>query len=154
MHHDWPISNHNIFFGYEDSYNYYDIDVSKILLFVKSADECIVRYKGVNKKKIVPLQLKMNNFCWGELHMFTNNITLVPIQSDDEELFRKCREIWDKITELTGINNPIDFVETTLYDDDEDEFIMLKIQALLEINIEMILYLFFIMSLMNSLKHH
>ena len=96
----------------------------------------------------------MNNFCWGELHMFTNNITLVPIQSDDEELFRKCREIWDKITELTGINNPIDFVETTLYDDDEDEFIMLKIQALLEINIEMILYLFFIMSLVNSLKHH
>ena len=96
----------------------------------------------------------MNNFCWGELHMFTNNITLVPIHSDDEELVRKCREIWDKITELIGINNPTDFVVTTLYDDDEDEFILLKIQALLEINIEMILYLFFIMSLMNSLKHH
>ena len=96
----------------------------------------------------------MNNFCWGELHMFTNNITLVPIHSDDEELVRKCREIWDKITELIGINNPTDVVVTTLYDDDEDEFIMLKIQALLEINIEMILYLFFIMSLMNSLKHH
>ena len=96
----------------------------------------------------------MNNFCWGELHMFTNNITLVPIHSDDEELVRKCREIWDKITELIGINNPTDFVVTTFYDDDEDEFIMLKIQALLEINIEMILYLFFIMSLMNSLKHH
>ena len=84
----------------------------------------------------------MNNFCWGELHMFTNNITLVPIHSDDEELVRKCREIWDKITELIGINNPTDFVVTTFYDDDEDEFIMLKIQALLEINIEMILYLF------------
>ena len=96
----------------------------------------------------------MNNFCWGELHMFTNNITLVPIHSDDEELVRKCREIWDKITELIGINNPTDFVVTTLHDDDEDEFILLKIQALLEINIEMILYLFFIMSLMNSLKHH
>ena len=86
--------------------------------------------------------------------MFTNKITLVPIHSDDEELFRKFREIWDKITELIGINNPTDFVVTTFYDDDEDEFIMLKIQALLEINIEMILYLFFIMSLMNSLKHH
>ena len=44
------------------------------------------------------------------------------IHSDDKELFRKCREIWDKIIELTGINNPTDFVETTL-DDDADEFI-------------------------------
>ena len=66
--------------------------------------------------------------------MFTNKITLVPIHSDDEELFRKFREIWDKITELIGINNPTDFVETTLYDDDddddddEDEFIMLEIE--------------------------
>ena len=48
--------NHNIFFGYEDSYNYYDIDVNKILLFVKSADEHIIRDNDVNKKKIVPLQ--------------------------------------------------------------------------------------------------
>ena len=66
--------------------------------------------------------------------MFTNKITLVPIHSDDEELFRKFREIWDKITELIDINNPTDFVETTLYDDDddddddEDEFIMLEIE--------------------------
>ena len=28
--------NHNIFFGCKGSYNYYDIDVNKILLFVKS----------------------------------------------------------------------------------------------------------------------
>ena len=49
--------NHNISFGYEDSYNYYDIDVNKILLFVKSADEyVIIRYNDVNKKKVVPLQ--------------------------------------------------------------------------------------------------
>ena len=27
------------------------------------------------------------------------------IESDDKELFRKCREIWNKITELIGINN-------------------------------------------------
>ena len=27
--------NHNIFFGYKDSYNYYDIDVDKILLYKK-----------------------------------------------------------------------------------------------------------------------
>ena len=46
--------NHNKFFGYEDSYNYYDIDINKIL-FVKGADEYIVRYNDVNKKKIVSL---------------------------------------------------------------------------------------------------
>ena len=27
--------NNNIFFGYKDSYSYYDIDVDKILLFKK-----------------------------------------------------------------------------------------------------------------------
>ena len=119
--------NHNMFFGYKDSYNYYDIDVNKILLFVKSADEYIIRYNDVNKKKTVPLQLKMKNFYFDELHMFINNITLVPIHSDDKELFRKYREIWNKINELLGIYDPTDFVETTL-DDDEDEFIMLKIE--------------------------
>ena len=119
--------NHNIFFGYKDSYNYYDIDVNKILLFVKSADEYIIRYNDVNKKKIVPLQLKIKNFSFGELHIFTKNITLVPIYSNDKELFRKCREIWNKITELIGINNPTYFVETTL-DDDEDEFIMVEVE--------------------------
>ena len=103
--------NHNIFFGYKDSYNY-DIDVNKILLLLKIDNEYIIRYNDVNKKKIVPLQLKIKNFSFGELHIFTNNITLVPIYSNDKELFRKCREIWNKITELIGINNPRDFVET------------------------------------------
>ena len=119
--------NHNISFGYEDSYNYYDIDVNKILLFVKSADEYIIRYNDVNKKKIVPLQSKINNFYFDELHMYPSNITEMPIYSDDEELFRKCREIWNKINELIGINDPKDFVETTL-DDDADEFIMLEVE--------------------------
>ena len=59
--------------------------------------------------------------------MFTSNITLARIHSDDKELFRKCREIWNKINELIGINDPIDFVETTL-DDDADEFIMLEVE--------------------------
>ena len=98
--------------------------------------------------KIVPLQLKIKNFYFGELHMFANNITLMPIHSDDKELFRKCREIWNKITELIGINDIPDFVETTLDDgdddddDDDDEFVMVDVhknQALLEINIEIIL---------------
>ena len=59
--------------------------------------------------------------------MFTSNITLARIHSDDKELFRKCREIWNKINELIGINDPIDLVETTL-DDDADEFIMLEVE--------------------------
>ena len=47
--------NH-ISFRYEDSYNYYDIDFDKILLFVKSDNEYIIRYNDVNTKKIVPIQ--------------------------------------------------------------------------------------------------
>ena len=48
--------------GYKDSYNYYDIDVDKILLFKKSNNEYIIRYNDVNKMTIVPLQLKIKNF--------------------------------------------------------------------------------------------
>ena len=44
------------------------------------------------------------------------------IYNDDKEFFRKCREIWNKIPELIGINNAKDFVDSTL--DDGDEFIM------------------------------
>ena len=54
--------NNNIFFGYKDSYNYYDIDVDKILLFKKSDNEYIIRYNDVNKMTIAPLQLKIKNF--------------------------------------------------------------------------------------------
>ena len=127
--------SHNIFFGNKDSYSYYDTEVNKTLLLKKSNNEYFIRYNDVNKKKIVSLQLKIENFYFGELRMFTNNITLIPIRSDDKELFRKCTEIWNKIIELIGINNPSnppspptrDFVETTL-DDNEDEFIMLDVE--------------------------
>ena len=44
-----------------------------------------------------------------------------------KNFFRKCREILNKINELIGINDPLDFVETTL-DDDADEFIMLEVE--------------------------
>ena len=54
--------NNNIFFRYKDSYNYYDINVDKILIFKKSYSKYIIRYYDVNKIKIVPLQLKINNF--------------------------------------------------------------------------------------------
>ena len=50
---------HKIFFGHKDSYNYYDIDVDKILLFKKSDNEYIIRYNDVNKMTIAPLQLKI-----------------------------------------------------------------------------------------------
>ena len=44
--------------------------------------------------------------------MFASGITLMSIYSDDNDFFRKCREIWNKITELIGIDNAEDFVET------------------------------------------
>ena len=71
--------------------------------------------------KLVPLQLKIKN-SYGEIRAYANNNEAMYIYSDDKELFRKCREIWNKIIELIGINNPEDFVETTL-DDDANEFI-------------------------------
>ena len=50
--------NSNRYLKYIDSYNYYDIDVDKILLLKKSDNEYIIRYNNVNKMMILPLQLK------------------------------------------------------------------------------------------------
>ena len=36
------------------------------------------------------------------------------IKSNDKELFRKIREIWNKIIEPIGINNAKDFVKNTI----------------------------------------
>ena len=58
----------NKFLGYKDSYNYYDIDVDKIL-FKKSDNEYIIRYNDVNKMMIVPLQLKINT-SYNEINAF------------------------------------------------------------------------------------
>ena len=110
----------NRFLGYKDSYNYYDIDVDKILLFKKSDNEYIIRYNDVNKMMIVPLQLKINN-SYNEINAFKKNNKVMLIYNDDKEFFRKCIEIWNKIIELIGINNPIDFVEA---DDHDKLFIM------------------------------
>ena len=109
----------NKFSGYKDSYNYYDIDVKKILLIKNSYKEYFIRYYDVNKMKFVPLQLKTKNF-YNELNTFAYNNRVMFIHNDDKEFFRKCREIWNKIIELIGINNPIDFAEV---DDDANEFI-------------------------------
>ena len=113
------------FLGYKDSYNYYDIDVDKILLFKKSDNEYIIRYNDVNKMMIVPLQLKINN-SYNEINTLANNNRVMFIYNDDKEFFRKCREIWNKITELIGINNTPDFVKNTI-DDDANEFIMVDV---------------------------
>ena len=60
----------------------------------------------------------------GELHTFANNDRVIPIHSDDKELFKKCREIQNTITKLIGMNNAPDFVETT---NNGDEFIMVDV---------------------------
>ena len=125
------ILGYNISFGYEDSYNYHDIDVDKILLLKKSDDEYFVRYNDVNKNKIVPLQKKIENFCFSELEFFADGTAEVDIGSKDENFFIKCREIWNKIIESMDIHNPSDFADYYFDengDDAEDEFIMLNIE--------------------------
>ena len=104
------------FLGYKDSYNFYDIDAYKMLLFKKSDNEYIIRYNDVNKMIIVPLQLKIKNF-YNELNTFANNNRVMFTYNDDKEFFRKCREIWNEIIELIVINNPIDFVDADDHDD-------------------------------------
>ena len=108
------------FLGYKDSYNYYDIDVDKILLFKKSGNEYIARYNNVNKMMTVPLELKINN-SYNKINAFKENNKLMFIYNDDQEFFRKCIEIWDTIIELIGINNHIYFLKA---DEDDELFIM------------------------------
>ena len=103
-----------------DSYNYHDIDVDKILLFKKSGNEYIIRYNDVNKMIIAPLHLKIKN-SYNELNSFANINRVTLVYNDDKDFFRKCIEIWNKIIELIGTNNPIDFVEA---DDHDKLFIM------------------------------
>ena len=108
------------FLGYKDFYNYYDIDVNKVLLFKKSDNEYIIRYKDVNILIIGPLQLKIDNFCI-EICKNANNNIIAYIYGDDKKLFKKCREIWNNSTESIGINNAENFVKTT--EDNDDEYI-------------------------------
>ena len=72
-------------FGYEDSYNYYDIDVNKLLLLKKSDNEYFIRYNDVNESNIVPLQLKIKNFCLGELDInYINDTADADIGSNEK----------------------------------------------------------------------
>ena len=45
------------------------------------------------------------------------------IENSDGGFFRTIREMWNRITELIGINNAPDFVQNNLYD---EEYITLK----------------------------
>ena len=101
------------YFDYEDAYNYYDIDVDKTLLIKQIDNEYFIRYSDLCKVEIVPLQLKIKN---GELHTFTKNDRVLLIKNDGKELFKKIREIWNKIIKLIGTDNTSDFVKTTLVD--------------------------------------
>ena len=95
-------------YNYEDSYNYYDITVNNILLYKKSDNE-YVRYNDKYKSAFVSLQLRIKNFS-SKMEIYTSNDKVMFIYSDDEELFKKCRKIWNKITKLIGINNASGFV--------------------------------------------
>ena len=75
--------SHKIFFGHKDSYNYYDIDVDKILLFKKSDNKYIIRYNDVNKMTIPPLQLNVKNFP-NELYRFSDNNRVIFIYNHDK----------------------------------------------------------------------
>ena len=121
---DLHILGYNMSFGYEDSYNYYDIDVHKILLLRKSDDEYFVRYIDVNKNRIVPLQLKINNYSFGEIDFNYYDADVI-VESNDKEFLIKCRGIWNKIIELMDKDNSNDFVNI---DDYGDEFIVLDIE--------------------------
>ena len=111
-------------YNYEDAYNYYDTDVNNMLPYNKSDNEYVIRYIDKYRSATAPLQIKIKIF-FGIIHKLKNNITLISIQSDDKELFKKLRKIWNKIIELIGINNTKDFVKNAI--DDADEFIMVDV---------------------------
>ena len=63
---------------------YKDIDVDKILVFKESDNECNIRYNDVNKMKIVPPQLKINN-SYNEINILASNNRVMFIYNDDKE---------------------------------------------------------------------
>ena len=75
----------------------------------------------------MPLELKINNFSFGELDILADDIAEVVFESNDEECFIKCRAIWNKIIELIDIDSPCNFVEHYFDengDDAEDEMLI------------------------------
>ena len=52
------------------------------------------------------------------------------IYTDDKELFKKCREIWNRITKLIGMNNTPHFIKTAL---DYGDVIMADVEVLMKV---------------------
>ena len=50
--------------------------------YLKSDNDFFVRYNDVNKKKIVPLQLKINNFSFDKLDIFADDIAEIAFESN------------------------------------------------------------------------
>ena len=69
---------------------------------------------------IVPLQLKINDF-YNEINTLENNTRVLFIYDNNKDVFRKCIEVWNKITESIVINNTIYSLKA---DDDDKLFIM------------------------------
>ena len=101
------------YFDYEDAYNYYDIDANEILLFKQGNNEYFIRYSDLSKAEIVPLQLKIKNVN-GEL-----DDRVLFIENNNKELFKKFRQILNRIIKLICIDDASDFVKSTLADDKE-----------------------------------
>ena len=114
--------NHR-YLKYVDSYNYFVVDVDKMLLLKISDNEYIIRYSNVNKMMIIPLQLEINN-SYNEINILAKNNRVMFIYNCDKESFRKCIEILDKIIELMGINNHTYFLKV---DGDDKLFIMVDV---------------------------
>ena len=72
------------FNGCKSVYNYYYIDIDKIIVYKKSKNEYFIRYHDVNKTNNVSLQLKIKTFS-SKIHRLENCITLMSIESDDKE---------------------------------------------------------------------
>ena len=144
----WDQYRKDTYSDHEDAYNYYDIDADKISLFKQINNEYFIRYIDLSKAEIVPLQLKIKNFC-GRLHTFTNNDTVLFIENDNKELFKKLKEIWNKIIKIRDIDNASDFVKTDL--DDDSEFIEVDV---LESIYDDHLAIFYILFLMIIFKHY
>ena len=111
-------------YGYEYAYNYYNINANNIILYKKDDNEYVSRYIDADNSIFAPLQIKINNFL-GNIHKFKKYLTLMSIESDDKELFKKLREIWNRSIKIIRINNANAFVKTTL--DDGSEFIMVDV---------------------------
>ena len=86
--------------------------------YLKKSDcKYFISYNDVCYEEIIALQLRIDNF-YSRIHKYANNNRIMSTYSDDKELFKKCRDIWNRITKLIGINNTPHFVRTTLDDRD------------------------------------